>query len=604
MNINNVNIYFDKNTKTTLLHKACKENNIIRIKLLLQKGADVNAININNNTALHYVTYHSKNNSCILEIIKLLCDYKIKSSYIYLENKNKNYPLYYVYNNTFVNKNILEYLLSKQMDINKIDVNGNTLLSYIFSHNDTHIINMMIQIISDNLRRDTFSQTNFKQKYTYTINDINNDTLLMITIKKGYKQLTEWLLNLYENIGLEEISNEGYTIFDLICLYNKNYDNIEKIYLWYVTNNIKLSNNINGQNPLILYCIGKNDNTLNYINNYNYFPYNDVDVVKSLNLLSFYNILEKDIYGFNAITYMCKSYNIYNIYMVLIMNKTSLNDAVLSELEKIKLMESFFNSYIKNVYYYIANVKQTLDMFNNLMNNNSYEINNNKTILFSVLQLEEESQCSYLTKCILKKKINYLNIYDKKEKKSVLDLICMNIGKIKIYLNNGFYLNFIDGNGNNMITILLIKYMGIMKVSASMRKIFLRDPIIHTKTNRELRRILAKTNPIIEIIEYLCCRGIDINYKNIILLAYQCESLEVLTIFINKNININIKDSDGNNCLHYACNYLNDYNHIEYLLKNIKLNNINNNNNKSPLYYLKCLDQNLIIKLFEDYGFN
>ena len=107
----------------TIFHIACKKGNLEMIKLLIEKGIDLNTQNDSGNTSLHYAC--NKGN---LEIVKLLIKKKVN---IHIPNNNGNTAIYYCYN--VENLEIILLSNKKKFDF---DEENNVYLNFeIFSEN-------------------------------------------------------------------------------------------------------------------------------------------------------------------------------------------------------------------------------------------------------------------------------------------------------------------------------------------------------------------------------------------------------------------------------------------------------------------------------------
>jgi len=102
------------------LHNACSQDNIINVKQLLDKGADVNARDAQGNRPLHFACSRSN-----LNVINLLIE---KGAEINSCNLNGASPLYEACTSIFDRLPVVKRLLELSPDLSFVDIEKNTLI--------------------------------------------------------------------------------------------------------------------------------------------------------------------------------------------------------------------------------------------------------------------------------------------------------------------------------------------------------------------------------------------------------------------------------------------------------------------------------------------
>ena len=224
------NKYFNINSKNNYGKTALfYVNKYDMANLLLYKGANVNILDNNNNTAIINIIgfkINNDNNKEKVKIIKLLID---NGANIHIKNKEGNDA--YLHACCYLNYDIIKLLLNRGANINSKNlITGNTSLMNMFNKD---IIKLLLN-------------------YGININIKNNEgnTVLMLFCKYNLIDLIKLLLKY--NVDVNNQNNLGETALMISCG-QYNYDtNIEiiKLLLSYSANpNIK---NNNGENCMML----------------------------------------------------------------------------------------------------------------------------------------------------------------------------------------------------------------------------------------------------------------------------------------------------------------------------------------------------------------
>ncbi|XP_063923686.1 uncharacterized protein LOC135137861 [Zophobas morio] len=131
-------LYVTDEENNTLLHYASLslEDNEDVIKLLIEKGINVDAQELNGTTALHLAcqTGNYKNTKMLLD----------SEASIYIVDEKGNNPLHYASKSTKSNPDIIKLLLEKGMDVDAQNVNGATALHIACGHSNYDVAKVLL----------------------------------------------------------------------------------------------------------------------------------------------------------------------------------------------------------------------------------------------------------------------------------------------------------------------------------------------------------------------------------------------------------------------------------------------------------------------------
>jgi len=234
LNIINAFIKYAKNVdlqltnSKTLLLIAIENDNIEIVKLLLEKGANINLVTTFG-TPLMYCIQNNK-----LEIFKLLLEEKPDLN---IQDINGNTALHYTCKKPIFN-DILKCLLEKNPDLNIQDINGNTALHHAselkWGKTFMILLEMNPDLNKQNLNGETVLHILIKnlnyskiklllgKKPDLNIQDLNGDTALLIAVKKNDIPIINLLLNECADINIK--NNNGITALEYAV--DKNYTKI------------------------------------------------------------------------------------------------------------------------------------------------------------------------------------------------------------------------------------------------------------------------------------------------------------------------------------------------------------------------------------------
>jgi ankyrin repeat protein len=186
------NINLVDNSNNSVLHLACKNNNIDMIKKLIEYEINTNLININNYTALH-IACINKN----IEIIEILIKYSN------LNIKERQYdlvPLMYLLDTKYIN--LIKKMIEKGADVSSQDTIGNTVLHHAIYEGHIDVVNLLIDYYPD-----------------MSLVNIDGMTILHLCASK-YSSIQFPYTKMINNIDLNLQDSKGNTCFHYLVMNN------------------------------------------------------------------------------------------------------------------------------------------------------------------------------------------------------------------------------------------------------------------------------------------------------------------------------------------------------------------------------------------------
>ncbi|ORX86697.1 ankyrin [Anaeromyces robustus] len=514
------------------------------VDLLIEKGADKNKTNKNNDTALHAAC---KNN--IHEIIpKLITDKNIN-----MKNKNGYTPLMIAIFKR--NYECIKSLLSSKynLDINMIDKNGNTpLMMTIMEYED--LSEFMDLFIEKGANKDLVNK--------------NNDTALHIACKNNLNEVIPKLIT-EKNINMK--NKDGYTPL-MIAINERNYECIKTL----LSNKYNLDINIvdkKGNTPLMM-TIMKDEDISEFI---------DLFIEKGTN---------KDLINKNqssALHIACK-YNNYKIISKLITEK---NINMKNKDGYTPLMIAINNKNYECIKSLLSS-KHNLDI--NIVNNDG-----NSPLMMALMKYEED--LSRLIDLFIKKGSNKDLV--NKNQSSILHIACENnLNEVipKLITEKNINIKNKDGYTPLMIAINNKNYECLKSLLSS--KYNLDINTVDKNGNTPLINAIINFKDLSEHIDLFIEKGANkdlINKNKSTALHIACENNlnEVIPKLITEK-NINMKNKDGYTPIMIAINKKNknDKKNIKSIIELLSSTQFNeyyktNNNNDLISILTFLLDQHV-----------
>ena len=163
------------NYHETPLHHACSYGSLAIVKYLVEKGADVNALDVKGETLLHKVCFFNEDP---LEIVKYLVE-KIKADVNAQTDSNADTSLHYASGGLNANNNLelVKYLVDNKADVNSKNKSSDTPLHNSCRNNSFEIVNYLVN-----------NKANLNAK------DKDNKTPLEIASQKGHTEIVDFLM--------------------------------------------------------------------------------------------------------------------------------------------------------------------------------------------------------------------------------------------------------------------------------------------------------------------------------------------------------------------------------------------------------------------------
>ncbi|ORX57198.1 ankyrin [Piromyces finnis] len=182
LNINDINEEYTINA-------ALQSNDPEIVEYLLKHGADSNTKNLNGNTLLSQAIQNNQ-----YDIVKCLLDYNVN---VMEKDVNNNYPLIKAIhaNNLYIIQLLIMYGIKNKIDLNCLDVNGNTPLTLAYRHGYFELFRVLAKFLNINMK------------------DCNGNTPLYYAILNNDEKIINDLCTLGADVNYR--NNDGYSILDI-----------------------------------------------------------------------------------------------------------------------------------------------------------------------------------------------------------------------------------------------------------------------------------------------------------------------------------------------------------------------------------------------------
>ena len=292
---------------------ACDNNNIEKVKLLLEHGADINKANNDGYTSLHYACLENN-----IKMVKLLLDNGVTKETINKANNAGSTPLHYacLENNIKMVKLLLANGVTKET-INKANNRGYTPLHYACLKNN---IEMVTLLLANDVTKETINKANtYGRTLLHYAYGYNNIEMVKLLLANGVTKDT-----------INKANNRGFTLFYIACFRN----NI-KMVKCLLANGADINKaNTYGRTPLYIAC--SNDN---------------IEMVKWLleNGVTKETINKADNNGRTPLHWACENNNIAMVKLLLA-NGADINKDVLDNTTQYRVQDDPIGILVKAVY--------------------------------------------------------------------------------------------------------------------------------------------------------------------------------------------------------------------------------------------------------------
>jgi len=243
------------NTPLTL---ACEYDNVSLVKCLVNKGANINGMTVNNKKLkTPLITACQYNQS-------LIAKYLIgKGANINEQTENGDTPLLVVCQNQTkgINKYFVKYLIKCGADVNISNKNGDTPISVAMRKNDTSVIDILMKYGAEIYKNNDIENGLFFDKNEIEFNSI----ALILACQRGEKSLIKTLVE--QGVNVNGISLKGETPLMAAINYTKrrNINNNSIInYLVEQGANVNAVDHL-GNTPLTIACEYGNETVVKYL---------------------------------------------------------------------------------------------------------------------------------------------------------------------------------------------------------------------------------------------------------------------------------------------------------------------------------------------------
>lgn len=235
---------FISNNGETLLFRAVEKSRRHSVKLLIEKGVDVNAVDNNNQTAI-FKLFKNRNYGEKKAIYELLITGGAKLD---VKDKYNRSLLSYMAGDSNFTPSIVESLLDKKIEVNSVDSQGYTPLSYAVNTNNWQVAKILVDLGAD----------------VETKIDRDGQTPIFKAVAQNNLEITKLLLKNKADVGV--VDNAGNNL--LIKTFNRQYElNLEVLELL-LEQGLDINAQNNRGNTLLSLFVDNN----NYYRNYNYRP--------------------------------------------------------------------------------------------------------------------------------------------------------------------------------------------------------------------------------------------------------------------------------------------------------------------------------------------
>lgn len=187
------------NDKNTFLHYACQKIELRNVKILLEEDARVNVKNFEGDTPLHclFKNISEKNFKQLIEVIDLFIDKDV--NILNIQNDLGETALHIAADQT-IDPNIIEYLLTKNVNTNILNTDGDTALDYLINKFNYWKIEIVKKIIN------LFINKNYK----FNLKNHSGNTILHKMLKKSLNfDIIQYLIEKGADSNIKNNNNDS-----------------------------------------------------------------------------------------------------------------------------------------------------------------------------------------------------------------------------------------------------------------------------------------------------------------------------------------------------------------------------------------------------------
>lgn len=236
--------------KNTFLHYACQKNELRNVKILLEKNASITVKNFEGDTPLHclFKNISEKNFEQLIQIIDLFIS---KNNHILNIQNGLGETILHIAADQTSNPDIIEYLLTKNIDTNILSSDGDTALDYLINKFNYWKIEIVKKII------DLF----INKKYNFNLKNQFGNTILHRILRKSLNHdIIQYLIEKGANSNIKNNNNDS--LFHILINYEeadeysdkyseKFIDEVKKLINLFINNKCNINHQNNDNNTVL-----------------------------------------------------------------------------------------------------------------------------------------------------------------------------------------------------------------------------------------------------------------------------------------------------------------------------------------------------------------
>lgn len=577
------NILLYSKTLDESLFSAVEDNNIKKVKSYLEQGANCNALDSYNRTALINASVCGYD-----DIAKLLIE---EGTDVNIQDKAGATALMYTVRNT--NYEMVEFLLKNGADVNIRDITGETALYYSIEHNSFG---------QENETENAIKILNLLIKYGADVNTKNDEgtSLLDVSYRSSKSENKEMFKILVENgFDLESRINDDDSDYTplMIAVYKEDYDMVK-----YLLDKGANPNAVNNEKKTALMIANDEGN-----NN-----------IAKLLIEQGANINTQDEDGCTALM-TAALIGDYEMVKFLLENGADINTKDNDGASLLDISYRPSTALVQNREMFKVLVENGFDLESRIKGGNDYPTDYDYTPLMIAALKNDYDMVKFLVEkgANINAKTPYSSEYSSVETPLLLSLDYEHIDSIydenssvaEFLINNGADINVKNNHGETPL-MYASRVHNIKVVELLIQK----NADINAFNNYGNTALMYGVNNLVTV-KLLVENGADVNfYKGgSTALISACEysherNIDVIKYLVSKNANINAQDNEGDTALNKTLDTLDegsidilDFEIANFLIEQGADVNIKNKREYTPLIYLGMGEGNFNNKSFQEY---